>query len=282
MSSQIIESRYNHDNDGVDHEETPQVNDMKRSDDSFFDKDYDKIPENSEDGQVEHVPKVNRLKKLKKKIVQPYNRLKQSILHEPSDGWAKYSKGLFGCKHNSKLMCFCGSVCPCCIHGVNASDITTGAEGKWERSATGKRVGLYFVLQQAMLCCVCPVCTGSAVRDRIWESATEAGGQTEIQAVRERISMLKDCQIFCAPYLFCPCLAVLQDRRALAKSLVILEEKRRKLNAPKFEMKEVTPIHDDDTVAAKDTNLTKLDDDKKPKSEHEIDEEKKETKTEKK
>ena len=255
MSSNTVENHYSYGDKGAGNAPPPNAPDMNRGDDYFFDEDHDPVPGDTEGTSTQEPPppRVNRLKKLAGKLVAPYKILRVAILYEPSKGWTEYSNGLFGCQNNSKLSCCCGSACPCCVHGVNASDVVTGREGKWEKSATGKRVGLYFVLQQALVCCICPVCAGAAVRDKIWESATEAGGQTEIKAVREKISMCKDCQIFCAPYLCCPCLAVLQDKRALAKSLPILEAKRRKLNAPAFAMKEFT-LPDDVIANAEEGN----------------------------
>ena len=50
------------------------------------------------------------------------------------------------------------------------------------------------------------------------------------------MSFCKDCQTFCIPYCLCPCLAVTQDRRALSKSLKILEAIRKKKNSPSFAM----------------------------------------------
>ena len=64
---------------------------------------------------------------------------------------------------------------------------------------------------------------------------TEAGGQ-EVKSTREKMSFCKECQTFCIPYCLCPCLAVTQVRRALSKSLKILDAIRKKKNAPSFAM----------------------------------------------
>ena len=65
----------------------------------------------------------------------------------------------------------------------------------------------------------------------------------------------KQMQMFCMPYLCCPCLAVLQDRRALLKNKEMLEIARKAIADSSFRMDAVTEEesenNDKESVAVK-------------------------------
>jgi len=110
-------------------------------------------------------------KTARKVVIDPLMKCKARVMHDHSSGWKEFGGGLFGCQKNSKTVCLCSACCCCCLHGVNASDVVVGPEGKWEKDNQGKRIGLYFVCEQAMLFLMCPCASGGAIREKIWANA---------------------------------------------------------------------------------------------------------------
>ena len=122
--------------------------------------------------------------KIVNKICRPvkarYARAKDNFLLDPSNTWRENSNGLLACPKQPKYILFLGVCCPCIIHGINASDIMTGEEGKFEKDPdTGKWVGARFVIIQAVICCGGPCCcitspaAGGAVREQIFAQSLE-------------------------------------------------------------------------------------------------------------
>ena len=170
--------------------------------------------------EVNRIQKPSKLRIIAFKICKPIQsfgkHVKQQFLLDPSESWKHHSLGLLTLpkrgttliKSNDVALAFC---CPCFLHGINASDIMTGIEGKYEKDQdSGKWVGARFVCAQAMICCGGPCCcltapaAGGAVREQIFEQSLRAGKEDE-KKVNEKMFFTKRLQMFCLPYCCCPC-----------------------------------------------------------------------------
>ena len=120
-------------------------------------------PNMEREGEVNRIQKPSKLRIIAFKICKPIQsfgkHVKQQFLLDPSESWKHHSLGLLTLpkrgttliKSNDVALAFC---CPCFLHGINASDIMTGIEGKYEKDQdSGKWVGARFVCAQAMICC---------------------------------------------------------------------------------------------------------------------------------
>ncbi len=207
--------------------------------------------------------KPSNFKKTLKKMCEPiksrFERAKVLFLSNPSNTWKENSLGLLKLPRKEPKYIIClGFCCPCILHGINASDVMTNPEGKFEKDPkTGKWIGARFVLSQAAICCgglcLTACAAGGAVREQIFEQSILAGKE-DGRSVRSKIFFLKQMQMFCLPYCCCPCLAVLQDRRALLKNRELLEITRKEIANSAFAMEEVTlpPDNNDDETQEKE------------------------------
>ena len=159
----------------------------KNDDNAVSDESPESLEMNRDEKRSKHsLEKPSKVYKIVNKICRPvkarYARAKDNFLLDPSNTWRENSNGLLTCPKQPKYILFLGVCCPCIIHGINASDIMTGEEGKFEKDPdTGKWVGARFVIIQALICCGGPCCcitspaAGGAVREQIFAQSLEAG-----------------------------------------------------------------------------------------------------------
>ena len=94
----------------------------------------------------------------------------------------------------------------------NALDVVSG--GRKVDDKDEKKDNKRFFLLTALLYCIAPCSVGSAIRESIWEHAVNSSGESS-KSLMAHMNTRDHFTEFCMPHCCYPCLAVMQDRRAV-------------------------------------------------------------------